>query len=142
MSILFWIWMAAALIFLIIELLSPTLIFICFVVGSVAAGIYSYFYPEEYAWQIGIFVLISVVLLPLTRRFAKRITKNPPELTNVDRMIGQTALVVKSIDPDEGGRVRYEGEVWAALADEKIEEQVKVEIVSVAGTRVHVKRKV
>lgn len=141
MSTLFWIWMAAAVIFLIIELTTPTLIFLCFVAGSAGAGIYSYFNPEDYAWQIGIFVIISLVLLPLTRRFAKRITKAPPELSNIDRMIGQTALVVKTIDPDEGGKVKYEGEIWTALAEEKIEEQEKVEIVSVAGTRVHVIRK-
>jgi membrane protein implicated in regulation of membrane protease activity len=141
MPTLFWIWMAAALIFLIIELTTPTLIFICFVAGSVVAGIYTYFYPEAYYWQIGIFVVISVILLPLTRRFAKRITKTPPELSNVDRMIGQTAVVVSDIDPDNGGKVRFEGEIWAAVAEEKIEAQAKVEIESVSGTRVKVKRK-
>jgi len=140
MSTLFWIWMAAALIFLIIELMTPTLIYICFVVGSVVAGIYSYFYPEAYYWQIGIFVVISVILLPLTRRFAKKITRTPPELSNVDRMIGQTALVVNEIDPDNGGKVRFEGEIWMAVAEEKIEAQAKVEIVSVSGTRVKVKK--
>jgi len=142
MSTLFWIWMAAAVIFLIIELMTPTLIFICFVVGSVVAGVYSHFFPESYAWQIGIFVIISIVLLPLTRKFAKKITKAPPELTNIDRMIGQPALVIEEIDPDLGGKVQYEGEVWAAHAEEKIEEQAKVEIISVSGTRVNVKRKV
>ena len=142
MPTLFWIWMAAALIFLIIELMTPTLIYICFVAGSVVAGIYSYFYPEAYYWQIGLFVVVSVILLPLTRRFAKKITKAPPELSNVDRMIGQAALVVNEIDPDTGGKVRFEGEVWMAVAEEKIEAQAKVEIVSVSGTRVKVKRKI
>jgi len=142
MTTLFWIWMAAALIFLIIELMTPTLIYICFVVGSVVAGIYSYFYPESYYWQIGLFVVVSVVLLPLTRRFAKKITKVSPELSNVDRMIGRTALVVKAISPEEGGKIRFEGEVWAANAEEAIEEQARVEIIAVTGTRVKVKRKI
>ena len=34
-----WIWLLAAVIFLILELLTPTLVFACFVVASVVAGV-------------------------------------------------------------------------------------------------------
>ncbi|RKX24813.1 MAG: hypothetical protein DRP45_07350 [Candidatus Zixiibacteriota bacterium] len=141
METMFWIWMAAAAVFLIIEMSSPTLIFLCFVVGSVAAGIYAQVGPEEsYYWQIGIFAIVSLVLLPFTRKFAKKISKPAPELSNVDRMIGQTALVTEKIDPDLGGRVQFEGESWVAKADEVIEEDTKVRIVKISGTRVIVEK--
>jgi membrane protein implicated in regulation of membrane protease activity len=140
MSTVFWIWMSAAVIFLIIELATPTLVFACFVAGALGAGIYSGFAPESYYWQLGIFVAVSVVLLPLTRKLADKITKPPPEVSNVDRMIGQVALVIKEIDPDLGGQVKYEGETWVARADERIEVNTKVKILSVTGTRVMVER--
>ena len=69
-----WIWLVVAVIFLIIELATPTLIFVCFVVGSVGGGLYSFFSPESYYAQIGIFVVVSIVLLPMMRKFAKKIT--------------------------------------------------------------------
>ncbi len=132
--------MAAAVVFLIIELLMPTFIFLCFVAGSLAAGIYSYFKPDEEYWQVGIFVIVTVILLPLSRKLAKRITKPSPHDSNVDAMIGKTALVTSRIDPDLGGKVRYEGEIWQAMAEESIEENAKVKIMSVSGTKLHVER--
>ena len=140
MSTMFWIWMAAAVVFLIIELATPALFFICFSVGAAAAGIYGQFYPESYPWQIGIFILVSAAVLPLSRKFASRISKEAPETSNVDRMINQTAIVTKEVDPDDPGQVRYQGEIWRAEADEKIEEEAKVTILSISGTTVKVKR--
>lgn len=140
MTTMFWIWMAAAVVFLILELMTPTLIFACFVAGSAAAGIYSHFYPESYYWQLGLFVSISVILLPLARSLAKKITKPSPQKSNVDALLGKVALVTKTIDPDLGGQVRIEGETWVASAQEKIEENVKVKVISVSGTKVHVEK--
>jgi membrane protein implicated in regulation of membrane protease activity len=140
MPTMFWIWMAAAVVFLIIELMTPTMIFICFVIGSAGAGVYAIGEPESYYWQMGIFLVVSVVLLPFTRMAAKRITKPSPEVSNVDRMIGQAALVTEAIDPDLGGKVRFEGEIWVARADEAIEAQSKVRIISIAGTKVMVEK--
>lgn len=140
MTTMFWIWMAAAVIFLIIELLSPSFFFVCFTAGAAVSGIYAYYKPEEYYWQIGIFVIVTVLLLPLSRKVAKRITKPSPRESNVDAIIGKTALVTAAIDPDNGGKVRYEGEIWVAQANEPIAENTKVRIVSVSGTKVHVER--
>ena len=140
MTTMFWIWMAAVVVFLILELMTPTLIFACFVVGSVVSGIFSYFYPEAYYWQLGLFVAISIVLLPMTRTLAKKITKPSPQKSNIDALIGKIALVTKTIDPDLGGQVRIEGEIWVATAGQEIEENTKVKVVDVSGTKVHVEK--
>ena len=140
MSTIFWIWMAAAVVFLIVELMTPTLIFICFTAGSLAAGLYATSAPESYYWQLAIFVVVSTALIPFTRKLARKITKEGTQVSNVDRMIGQAALVTQAIDPDLGGKVQFEGEVWQARAQEAIEAQTKVRIVGVTGTRVMVER--
>lgn len=140
MEPIFWIWMAAALVFLIIELASPTSIFICFVVGSVIAGLFSISYPDEHYWQVGICLAVSLALLPLSRKFAHKISKAQPQNANVDRMIGHTAIVTKPISPDSPGQIKYEGELWLANAGESFPEGAKVKIVSLSGTRVRVER--
>ncbi|MDZ4724209.1 MAG: NfeD family protein [candidate division Zixibacteria bacterium] len=140
METMFWIWMAAAVIFLILELLLPTLFFACFAVGGFVSAIYAHFAADEYYWQVGVFIIVSVALLPLTRRFAKRITVDQPEHANIDRMRGKIAIVVKAIDADSGGQVKFEGEVWNARAMQNIEENARVKIVDVTGTRVNVER--
>ena len=138
MSSIFWIWMAAAVIFLILELMTPTLIFASFVAATGAAGIYSHFYPESYYMQLGIFVGVAVVLLPTTRFIAKKITRDAPQKSNVDALVGQVAIVTKAIDQNDGGQVRFEGEVWRATSDAAIPTEQKVRIVSVSGTKVKV----
>lgn len=138
MSTMFWIWMAAALVFLIIELLSPAFVFACFVAGAVTAGVYAQFSPDAYYWQIGIFVIVTVVLLPLTRGLARRITRPSPTESNVDRLLGQTALVTKAISPDSSGQVRFEGEIWVAQSEIAIPAEARVRILKVVGTHLHV----
>jgi len=138
MTGIYWIWLAAAVIFLIIELTTPSLIFVCFVVGSIAAGIFSYFSPEQYYWQIGIFLLVSVSLIPPTRVLAKKMVKPTAQKSNVDALIGKTGKVIKAIDLDDGGKVQIGGEVWIAGADIVIEEGMRIKVVSVSGARLHV----
>jgi membrane protein implicated in regulation of membrane protease activity len=140
MSTMFWVWLTAAVVFLILELMTPTFVFACFVVGSIAAGAFSYFYPESYYWQVGVFILITLVLLPLTRMLAKKITKESPVKSNIDALIGKVALVTKAIDPDLGGQVKIGGEIWGARADEQISENEKVRVISISGTKTHVER--
>lgn len=134
----FWIWMAAAVIFVIVEQFAPTMVFLSFAVASAITGIYAQFKPDELYWQIGIFIVVTLVVLPLSRKFAKRITKPQPRESNVDAMFGKIAIVTQEIEPHQPGKVKFEGEVWQATSDEPIEISAKVTIARVEGTRVHV----
>lgn len=136
-----WIWLAAFVIFLILEIFTPSMMFVGFAIGALISGIFGFFLPDAYYWQIGIFIAITVMLLPLTRKLAKKITKDSPSQSNVDAMIGKTALVTEDIDPDTVGKIKFEGEVWRATADEKIGANQKVVINSISGTKLHVSKK-
>jgi len=140
MSGIVWIWLAAAVIFLIIELTTPTLIFVCFFTGALASGVYSYFSPDQFYWQIGIFVIVSVALLPPTRMLAKKLDKPSAQKSNVDALVGQIGLVTKPIDPNSGGQVQIGGEIWLASASSAMAEGARVRVLSVSGTRLNVEK--
>lgn len=137
-----WIWLAVAVIFLIMELLSPTFIFVVFVIGALVAGAFSYFYPDSVYWQLGIFIIVAIALLPFSRMLAKKITKDSAQKSNVDALIGKAAIVTKAIDKDLGGQIQVEGEVWSATAEENITVSEKVEVVAITGNRLQVTRKI
>jgi len=140
METMFWIWMAAALVFLIVELGVPGLVFICFATGAVGAAIYAQITPDAYLMQTGIFAVITIILVPLTRKFAKRISNNSAARSNIDALINQPAIVVKDIEPlEEVGQVRVQGEVWSARASVAIANGSKVTVVSVEGNRLQVR---
>ncbi len=141
MPTLFWIWLAAAAIFVIVEIATPTLVYACFVVGAAAAAVTAYLYPEAYIWQIAVFAVISIVLIPLTRPLARKITIEPPQKINADAMVDRTGLVVKTIDPDlDKGQVRVDGQVWQAQAASKIEEGAKIKVINITGARLTVEK--
>jgi membrane protein implicated in regulation of membrane protease activity len=141
MPAVFWLWLAAAVIFLIIEIGTPTLVFACFTVGSVGAAVYSIFVPDSYLVQTGIFAGLSIILIPLTRRLAHRITKPSPQLVNVDAMIGRPGVVTQAIDPhNDIGQVRVDGQIWRASSDNLIEEGAKIKVEKVIGAKLVVSR--
>lgn len=135
-----WIWLVVFVIFLILEVLTPSLLFLGFAISALVSGIFAYFYSESYYWQIGIFIVVSAIILPMTRKLAKKITKESPQTANVDALIGQVGLVVKTIDPDAAGQLQVNGEVWRAVSEEMIAEKEKATVLKVAGTTVYVEK--
>jgi len=137
---IFWFWMAAAVIFLIIEITTPSLVFACFVIGCIGSAVTSTM-TESYLIQAAVFAGISIVLIPLTRPLAKKITKPSPQPTNVDAVVGRPGLVVKKIDPaKDSGQVRVDGQVWQAVADDVIDEGARIKVDKVVGARMYVSK--
>jgi len=68
-------------------------------------------------------------------------TKLPPQ-TGRKELLGMSAEVRRALSPAAAGMVMLHGELWTASADEFLEVGAPVEVVSVHGLRVHVKRKV
>lgn len=140
MNTLFWIWLAVAGTFLILEVTTPAFLFACFAVGG-AAGAVTVLFTDAILTQLIVFAAVSLILIPLSRPLARRITKEPPQLSNVDAMVGRIGIVTRAIDPDQDvGQVRVDGQVWQAVAQGKIDKDDKVKVDQVIGARLHVTR--
>ena len=92
--------------------------------------------------QLITFVVVSLLSLIASRPLVKKIQSAPKEKTNADRIIGQTAVVIHPISPEQRGRVEIEGQDWSAAAVNKEESFTtgqKVQIVRIEGVTVYVK---
>lgn len=91
-------------------------------------------------------IVVAVVVLPLmflSLKFYQTISPpSKPTTTMTTSLKGQTAKVVKEIEPDTiSGKVKVRGnKIWSATADERIEEGEKVKIVEAEGVKLVVKR--
>jgi membrane protein implicated in regulation of membrane protease activity len=140
MPTIFYLWLAAMVIFLIIEIFTPSLVFACVAVGALGGAITSVI-TDSYLIQLGVFAFLTILLIPLTRPLAKKITKESPQKTNVDAMVGKKGMVVKAIDPvAEVGQVRVEGQVWQAIASEPLDVNAKITVDKVQGARLYVSK--
>lgn len=108
------VWLAVALIMLVIEALTVGLTTIWFAAGALAALIAALL-DMTIAVQIVVFLAVSVCLLIFTRKIFVEKLKAGAEKTNVDALVGEKAIVVSPINPYEVGQVKVGGQVWSAV---------------------------
>lgn len=136
------IWIASAVIFFVIEVLTSQIVTIWFAVGSVGA-LFAYVLGAEEVWQIVVFALIALLTLLIARPYMKKFTKTKVQPTNADMCIGEKAIVTEDIDNTLGtGQVKVKGAVWSAKSnsEEIITKDSVVIIESISGVKLTVKK--
>lgn len=136
-------WLIAAIILFIVEAIVPGLVCIWFALGAVAAMIASFFVANT-AVQTIVFIFVSAVLLLSTRSLVRKFLSGKTERTNVDRIIGQDAIVTETIDNLKNtGRVSICGLEWKAASVDKtkIEKGSVVTIRDIRGVTARVIKK-
>lgn len=112
-----WLWILAALVCGIVEVMSVSFVFLMFAIGALAAGIASAF-GANLTIQVIVFVVVSIALLALVRPFLKgRIDKTTNYVpSNTDGLIGKTAYVTEAVG-ERHGRVQFSGGEWSARTE-------------------------
>lgn len=128
------IWLIAAIILVIIELLTAGFGVICFAIGALFSALVAYFTPNI-LWQLLVFAAVSLLtfifLRPVLIKLLERKTKEVK--TNADALIGKIGVVSETIDADKNtGRVAIDGDDWKAVTADGsvINKGEKVKVVS------------
>ncbi|MDD6526903.1 MAG: NfeD family protein, partial [Oscillospiraceae bacterium] len=87
---LFWVWIALAVIFGVVEAATAQIVTIWFAVGSVGALIANVVGAGT-TIQLVVFVAVSILTLIIARPYLKKFTRTEMQRTNADRCIGETA---------------------------------------------------
>ena len=89
--------------------------------------------------QIIVFLVISLVLLFYTRPIAVKHFNKEREKTNLDSVIGKTAVVTIPIhNLKETGQVMLDGKEWTARSNDstkQIEKEALVKVISIKGVK-------
>ena len=132
-----YIWLIVIIAAVCVEAATSQLVSIWFALGGIAALIASLFSGEVWL-QCVLFVGITAVTLLITRPLARKKLSFPKSRTNADRYVGETAVVLETIDNVAGkGEVKVMGSVWTARSanGEKISQGASVRICSIEGVR-------
>lgn len=126
-------WLIAFIVLLVIEIITMGLTTIWFAGGALIALLLSVL-GAGVPLQIAVCIIVSVVLLVLTRPIAMKYFNKERQKTNVERLIGQQALVTEDIDTIHAvGKVEVNGLEWSAKTDEPDGVIKKGSIVSIEG---------
>lgn len=130
------IWLALAVIFLIIEALTVGLTTIWFAAGAIVALVLSLF-KLPLPLQITAFLVVSLCLLLFTRKIFVEKLKTGAESTNVSALIGQVGEVIGKVGSLDVGQVRIKGQVWSAISKSgtAIDRGRLVKVISIEGVK-------
>ncbi|MGN1165882.1 MAG: NfeD family protein [Lachnospiraceae bacterium] len=135
-------WLIIFIILLVIEILTMGLTTIWFAGGALAAfliGVIGF----GLTVQMVVFLVVSILLLVLTRPVAVKYFNRERQKTNAESLIGQRAYVLEDIDTMKAvGRVEIRGQEWSAKTDEpdgKIPKDTVVVVEGIQGVKLIVR---
>jgi membrane protein implicated in regulation of membrane protease activity len=144
----YYIWLILAVLFIVVEIFTAGFFYACFAVGALSAMVTGFITkavlgasPYGLVWQIVVFCVVSVVLIPVSRIFARRVSDESVPQAGADALIGLQGMVTETIDPAEDvGKVKVDGQVWRAVASTVIETGSSIKVTDVKGAKLTVEK--
>lgn len=136
-------WLILLALLIIVEIATLGLTTIWFAGGALVAFIVSLFY-DNLLLEISLFLVISLVLLIVTRPVVKKYFNSTRIKTNYAAVIGKEAVVTATIDNDKAtGLAVVDGQEWSARSVDGmiIEKGTKVTVEDISGVKLIVKIK-
>jgi len=128
-------WIILGVVLTVIEIVTPTFFVFWFALGAFAASVLAYF-DFSILLQTVTFVVISGILVILTRPLAKKLTGSSERKITVDEIIDKAGIVIRDIKPGSFGIVKVGSEEWRAVSnyDKVIRKDSKVKVLKLEGT--------
>lgn len=139
------IWLLIAAAFVVIEIFTSGFAVACFSVGCVFGSILAAC-DLSLTWQVVAFAigtfLAFVLIRPVVMKYLDKKTNDSHVKTNMDNIIGKTAVVTERIEENGFGRVKIDGDDWKAQTADGSEVEVgtKVKIESFESIILTVKK--
>ncbi len=132
-------WFILVIVLAFIELVTTDLLTIWFCFSGIVALILSFFIDNTTV-IFTIFVVLSILLLFITKPLLKKYLPTKQVRTNADRIIGMHGIVTEEIKKNAVGEVRVDGKRWSAISNTKIAVGNEVIIEAIDGVKVVVKK--
>ena len=132
-------WLVLVIVLSFVEIATVSLVSIWFVASGIVAMILSFFI-EDTAIITTIFILLGIFLLVISRPIVNKLRSKDNEKTNLDRIIGETAIVTEDIKKNVVGEVKVDGKRWSAVSKEKCLKGDTVKVLKIDGVKLIVKK--
>ena len=132
-------WLVLVIVLSFVEIATVSLVSIWFVASGIVAMILSFFI-EDTAIITTIFILLGIFLLVISRPIVNKLRSKDNEKTNLDRIIGETAIVTEDIKKNVVGEVKVDGKRWSAQSKEKCIKGDTVKVLKIDGVKLIVEK--
>lgn len=115
------VWLIVGIALIVSEFVVPGFVIIFFGIGAFLAAAIAAFTEVSLLVQGYVFVIASLAILALGRRYCKALLCGKRELAKQDAddsgIIGAVVTVTQAIEPPSPGRVALHGSEWKAISD-------------------------
>lgn len=133
-----YVWLSVVIFLGLLELMTTNLVSIWFVISGILAMVISLFTDNLYI-QIGVFVLVGVLLMPMSKRIYKKINTKKV-CTNLDRVIGMKGIATTDIPKDTIGEVKVDGKLWSSYSSHNIKKDDYIKVLAIDGVKLKVEK--
>lgn len=132
-------WLVLVIVLSFVEIATVSLVSIWFVASGIVAMILSFFI-EDTAIITTIFILLGIFLLVISRPIVNKLRSKDNEKTNLDRIVGETAIVTEDIKKNVVGEVKVDGKRWSAVSKENCLKGDTVKVLKIDGVKLIVEK--
>ncbi len=132
-------WLVLVIILSVIEIATVNLVSIWFVASGIVVMILSFFICDV-AIESTIFAILGILLLLVTRPIVARLKSKDNAKTNLDRIIGEDAIVTEDITKNTVGEVKIDGKRWSAISKNKCLKGDTVKVLKIDGVKLIVEK--
>ncbi len=132
-------WLMVIILLTIVEISTVNLVSIWFIASALVSLILSFIYDNAYL-EMGVFAILGIVLMLLTKPLINKYLKPERVRTNIDRVIGMTGICTEEIKKNTIGEVKVDGKRWSAISSSKINVGDEVIIEEIDGVKLKVRK--
>lgn len=133
-------WFIIIIIAGVLEVSTMALTSIWFAAGGLVSFIIALIWPEAVIVQVVAFLIVSSLLLLELRPAMKGYLQKNDIKTNADKLIGKIAVCTRAFKEGDRGEVKIDGKFWTAISNEDISLNDKVEVLSIDGVKLVVRK--
>lgn len=136
-------WLVLMIVFIVGELITVGLTSIWFAAGALAALIVACF-GGGLPLQVGVFFVVSILLLAATRPWATKYINSRTQKTNVESLIGEEVRILERVSNiDQTGLANIHGQEWTVRTNddkEVIEQGGLARVIRISGVKLIVEK--
>lgn len=141
--IVWWHWLILGSILVVAEIFIPSFITIWLGLSAVIVGFMDLFLGTSFTAELAVWIVLSLLFIFLWFKVFK--PRGVSRAGQSDNSFDVKGTVVSTIAKGEKGKVKFDAPVlgdtqWYAIADEKLDDGTRVEIIEVRGQLMYVKR--
>lgn len=134
------IWLIAAGILLVLEMMTLTFYLLWFSIGAVVAALVAVIAPDAYLLQVIVGCVVSLILTVFTKPLSRRFRAARGFEDAGIELIGRKGIVTEPIEPGQYGIVKIGGDTWSATSSEYQAKDEWVRVIKRSSTRIEVEK--